>query len=62
MKRTLLVAYVLLCSFAYCQNVLTGKEIYSIGCKAVVQIKADDEIEVGFLISPNGRILLLITL
>lgn len=43
--------------FAYAQNVLSGKEIYGVSCKAIVQIKTDEGFGVGFLVSSDGKII-----
>lgn len=42
---------------AKAENTLTGKEIYRINCKAVVQIKSGNEFGVGFIVSPDGIIM-----
>src|SRR5438552_3081690 len=39
------------------QKLLTGKEIYGVNCKAVVQIEADDTFGNGFIVSPDGIIM-----
>ena len=59
MKRalTLVVTAWLLSLFANAQNVLTGKEIYRINCKAVVQIKTNEGFGVGFIVSSDGTIM-----
>jgi S1-C subfamily serine protease len=57
MKRTLTVIAVCLLSLsAESQNVLTGKEIYRINCKSVVQIQTDEGFGVGFIVSQDGLI------
>jgi len=56
MKRTLLVVC-LLCVVAQTQDVLTGKEIYRVNCKSVVQIQTEEGSGVGFIVSPDGLIM-----
>jgi V8-like Glu-specific endopeptidase len=59
MKRTaLLVASLgIFVIKANAQNPLTGKEIYRVNCKAIVQIKTSEEMGVGFIISSDGLIM-----
>lgn len=59
MKRALVfvITFWFLSLSANAQNALTGKEIYRVNCKAVVQIRAGDELGVGFIVSADGLIM-----
>lgn len=60
MRNTLIVLFGLLMFSSVTvgqQNLLTGKEIYRINCKAIVHVKTADEIGVGFIVSSDGIIM-----
>jgi S1-C subfamily serine protease len=59
MKRALVLAIAawLLSFSANAKNVLTGKEIYRVNCKSVVQIQTEDGFGVGFIVSSDGLIM-----
>ena len=54
----LLLGLVMSTGIAKAQNVLTGKEIYGVNCKAVVQIYMNGNFSgTGFIVSPDGIIM-----
>jgi S1-C subfamily serine protease len=58
MRRTIAVVVLLIFSVgAHAQKMLTGKEIYRINCKSIVQIKTHDGFGVGFITSADGVIM-----
>src|SRR5229473_3209585 len=59
MKITLVLLFGLLmfAGVADAQKLLTGKEIYGVNCKAVVQIQADGAFGNGFIVSADGIIM-----
>lgn len=59
MKRTPVLVFICLLSVgAFAQKVLTGKEIYRLSCKAIVQVYVNSIFSgVGFIVSPDGTII-----